>query len=160
MCSLSSFLSFFFVFFLLGNRFLQSSCNFMQMSGVIWHQGDHAGSVIILLQGEMVKRTKSGIYERIVPGEIVGDTCLCEYDRRFYTLETVQPKGLVGKYSKRRRSNVAVIIVRIVFISSFLFYCLLLNHSFQTNPNRITNYFKRFSIATYNYIAPASLCDF
>ena len=30
-----------------------------------------------------------------------------------------------GKYSKRRRSNVAVIIVRIVFISSFLFYCLL-----------------------------------
>ena len=46
-----------------------------------------------------------------------------------------------GKYSKRRRSNVAVIIVRIVFISLFLFYCLLLNHSFQTNPNRITNYF-------------------
>merc|ERR1712166_902038 len=27
-----------------------------------------------------------------------------------------------SKYSKRRRSNVAVIIVRIVFISSFLFY--------------------------------------
>ena len=42
-----------------------------------------------------------------------------------------------GKYSKRRRSNVAVIIVRIVFISSLLFYCLLLNHSFPTNPNRI-----------------------
>ena len=38
-------------------------------------------------------------------------------------------------------SNVAVIIVRIVFIGSFLFYCLLLNHSFQTNPNRITNCF-------------------
>ena len=47
-----------------------------------------------------------------------------------------------GKYSKRRRSNVAVIIDRIVFISSFLFYCLLLNHSFQTNPNRITNCFQ------------------
>ena len=47
-----------------------------------------------------------------------------------------------GKYSKRHRSNVAVIIDRIVFISSFLFYCLLLNHSFQTNPNRITNCFK------------------
>ena len=30
-----------------------------------------------------------------------------------------------GKYSKRRRSNVAVIIVGIIFISSFLFYCLL-----------------------------------
>ena len=32
---------------------------------------------------------------------------------------------------------VAIIHVRIVFISSFLFYCLLLNHSFHTNPNRI-----------------------
>jgi len=36
-------------------------------------------------------------------------------------------------------SNVAVIIVRIVLINSFLFYCLLLNHSFPTNPNNITN---------------------
>ena len=51
-----------------------------------------------------------------------------------------------GKYSKRRRSNVAVIHVRIVFIGSFLFYCLLLNHSFQTNPNRITNCLKLFSL--------------
>ena len=63
-----------------------------------------------------------------------------------------------GKYSKRRRSNVAVIIVRIVFICPFLFYCLLLNHSFQTNPNKITNCFKLFSLLQlYNYIAPASL---
>ena len=55
-------------------------------------------------------------------------------------------------------SNVAVIIDRIVFISSLLFYCLLLNHSFQTNPNRITNCFKLFSLLQlYNYIAPASL---
>ena len=30
-----------------------------------------------------------------------------------------------GKYSKRRRSNVAVIHVRLVFLDSFLFYCLL-----------------------------------
>jgi hypothetical protein len=51
-----------------------------------------------------------------------------------------------GKYSKRRRSNVAVIIVGIVLISSFLFYCLLLNHSFQTNPNKITNCLKLFSL--------------
>ena len=66
-----------------------------------------------------------------------------------------------GKYSKRRRSNVAVIIVRIVFIISFFFYCLLLNHSFQTNPNKITNCFN-FSLylQLYNYIAPASLFDF
>ena len=40
----------------------------------------------------------------------------------------------IGKYSKRRRSNVAVIIVRVFFISSFFFYCLLKNHLFQTKP--------------------------
>jgi hypothetical protein len=51
-----------------------------------------------------------------------------------------------GKYSKRRRSNVAVINVRVTSISSFLFYCLLLNHSFSTNPNKITNCFKFFSL--------------
>ena len=55
---------------------------------------------------------------------------------------------LSGMYSKRRRSNVAVIIVRVIFISSFLFYCLLLNHSFQTNPNKITNCLKLFSLFT------------
>ena len=56
---------------------------------------------------------------------------------------------LGGKYSKRRRSNVAVIIVRMIFNGLFYFYYLLLNHSFQTNPNRITNCFKLFlSITT------------
>ena len=55
-----------------------------------------------------------------------------------------------GKYSKRRRSNVAVIVVRIVFTSSFLFYCLLLNHSFPTIPNKITNCFNYLQL--YNYI--------
>ena len=43
---------------------------------------------------------------------------------------------------KRRRSNVAVIIVRVIFISAFLFYCLLFKHSFPTNPNKIINCFK------------------
>ena len=52
--------------------------------------------------------------------------------------------------SKRRRSNVAIIIDRIVLTCPFLFYCLLLNHSFPTNPNRITNCFKFFS-SIYNY---------
>ena len=56
----------------------------------------------------------------------------------------------LGKYSKRRRSNVAVIHVRVVFIGSFLFYCLLLNHSFPTNPNRMTNSLKLFSLY-YNF---------
>ena len=56
-------------------------------------------------------------------------------------LRSVSKTGNPGKYSKRRRSNVAVFTVRIVFISSFLFYCLLSNHSFPTNPNRITNCF-------------------
>ena len=43
---------------------------------------------------------------------------------------------LTGKYSKRRRSNVAVIIVRIVFLSAFLFYCLLCSHSFPNKPKQ------------------------
>ena len=51
-----------------------------------------------------------------------------------------------GKYSKRRRSNVAVMIVRVIFISSFLLYCLLLKHIFQTHPNMITNCFKLLSL--------------
>ena len=65
-------------------------------------------------------------------------------------------------YSKRRRSNAAVILVRIVFIRSFLFYCLLFNHSFPTNPNKITNCFKLFSLYC-NFtttLLNASLFDF
>ena len=59
----------------------------------------------------------------------------------------------VVSISKRRRSNVAVSIVRILFIGSFLFYCLLSNHIFPTNPNKITNCFKLFSLLQfYNYI--------
>ena len=70
-------------------------------------------------------------------------------------------RPIKGKYSQRRRNSVAVIIIRILFISSFLFYCLLLNHSFSTNPNKITNCFQLFSLLQlYNYIAPASLFDF
>jgi len=45
-----------------------------------------------------------------------------------------------------------VIIVKIIFIRSFLFYCLPYNHSFQTNPNSVTNLSNFF-----NYIAPASI---
>jgi hypothetical protein len=52
---------------------------------------------------------------------------------------------------KRRRSNVAVIIVRIVFISAFIFYCLLCNHSFPTNPNSVTNCFQLYSLSIYNF---------
>ena len=64
-----------------------------------------------------------------------------------------------GKYSKRRRSNVAVIIVKVIFISAFLFYCLLLNHTFPTNPNKITNCFQLFSLLQlYNYIATSIHC--
>ena len=39
-------------------------------------------------------------------------------------------------------SILAVIIVRKVFIGLFFFYCLLLNHSFPTKPNSITNCFQ------------------
>ena len=52
------------------------------------------------------------------------------------------PEHILGKYSKATLwANVAVIHVRIIFIGAFLFYCLLLNHSFPTNPNSITNCF-------------------
>ena len=47
---------------------------------------------------------------------------------------------------------IVVIIVRIIFICSFFFQCVLSNHTFQTNPNSSTNLSKLF-----NYIAPASL---
>jgi len=55
---------------------------------------------------------------------------------------------------------VAVIIVRIVFSSSFFFYCLLLNHSFSTNPNSFTNCFKLFLSQLYNYICSMRYFDF
>ena len=42
-----------------------------------------------------------------------------------------------------------VIIVKILFICSFLFYCLLYNHSLKTNPNNCTlTFFKTFVIST------------
>ena len=53
--------------------------------------------------------------------------------------------GYRGKYFKSERCSAKcslVIIDGIVFIGSFLFYCLFLNHSFPTNPNRITNCFQ------------------
>ena len=53
-----------------------------------------------------------------------------------------------GTY-KSDAGAIAVIIVRIFFITVFLFYCLLYNHSFQINPNSVTNCFKLFlSITT------------
>ena len=33
-------------------------------------------------------------------------------------------------------ANVAVMIVRVIFISSFFFYCLLSNHSFSNKPKQ------------------------
>jgi chromosome segregation ATPase len=42
--------------------------------------------------------------------------------------------------------NVAAIIVTVIFIGAFFFYCLLCNHSFQTNPNKMTNCFQLFSL--------------
>ena len=45
-----------------------------------------------------------------------------------------------------------VIIVKIIFICSFFFQCVLLKHTFQTNPNSNTN-----CMIFFNYIASASL---
>ena len=82
---------------------------------------------------------------------VFGDKLSTKEDKKRFNKKLVDVTDQAfgkGKYSKRRRSNVAVIIVRKVFIGSFLFYCLLLNHSFQTNPNSITNCFKLFSLFT------------
>ena len=49
-------------------------------------------------------------------------------------------------------SIIVVIIVKIIFMSSFLLCRLLYNHSFKTNPNNTTNLSKLFI-----YTAPASL---
>ena len=73
---------------------------------------------------------------------VVVKSNIAEKGQAFRNFKDKADRNTNGKYSKRRRSNVAVIIVSIVFISSFLFYCLLLNHSFPTNPNKITNCFK------------------
>ena len=55
-----------------------------------------------------------------------------------------------AKVSIQCDAVVAVIVVRIVFISSFFFYCLLLNHSFPKNPNSVTNCFKLI-LSIYNF---------
>ena len=60
-----------------------------------------------------------------------------------------------------------VIIVRRIFIRSFLFYCLLLNHSFSNKPKtRYTNCFSTYSLSLFtiftNYICSmrSSIFDF
>ena len=57
---------------------------------------------------------------------------------------------MVSKYKANAvPQNVAAIIVRVIFISAFFFYCLLYNHSFQTNPNKMTNCFQFFSLLQF-----------
>ena len=69
--------------------------------------------------------------------------------------EQQRKKALVvrPKYSKRRCSAKCslVMIVRVIFIGSFLFYCLLLSHSFPTDPNKITNCFQLILSSNYNF---------
>jgi len=62
-----------------------------------------------------------------------------------------------AKVSIQCDAVVAVIVVRIVFISSFLFYCLLLNHSFPKNPNSVTNCFKLI-LSIYNFTTTFAQC--
>ena len=40
-----------------------------------------------------------------------------------------------------------VIIVKIISLRSFLFECVLYNHSFKTNPNSVTNLSKLYNAA-------------
>ena len=72
---------------------------------------------------------------------------LSESPSSFPFLTTLKSRSLrVVSIQSDAGANVAVIIVRIVFIGSFYFYCLLSNHSFQINPNKITNCFQLFSL--------------
>ena len=57
-------------------------------------------------------------------------------------LKKLHEESVTRTYKSDAVSNVAVIIVKLIFISAFLFYCLLCNHSFPTNPNSVTNCFK------------------
>ena len=60
---------------------------------------------------------------------------------------------LADDFSGKLCTILVVIIVKILSVCSFLFHCLLLNHSFSTNPNWMTNCFKLFSLLQlYNYI--------
>ena len=111
--------------------------------------GSQSSNMIGMLADELLERTtcsgdltvtQEEVLERFIPSVNMMMSQLFGFDG-----EVNQPKNN-GKYSQRRRSNVAVIIVRIDFISSFLFCCLLSNHSFPTNPNRITNCFQLFSL--------------
>ena len=52
---------------------------------------------------------------------------------------------------------IVVIIVKIVFIHSFLFYWLFLNHSFQINTQTALLIALKLFLFYYNYTAPASL---
>ena len=72
---------------------------------------------------------------------------LSESPSSFPFLTTLKSRSLrVVSIQSDAGANVAVIIVRIVFIGSFFFDCLFSNHSFRTNPNKITNCFQLFSL--------------
>ena len=88
----------------------------------------------------------------LIPGDMLASAYFSTTSLGTCTACIIALEGneMKGKYSKRRRSNVAVIHVRIVFIGAFLFYCLLLNHNFPTNPNKITNCFKLI-LLYYNF---------
>ena len=103
--------------------------------------------------GISIMMSRSGIF-MLMEYKLEMDVVDKGYIMSLYAIGGLVTQLFIGKYSKRCRSNVAVIIVRVIGISLFLFYCLLSNHSFQTNPNRITNCFKLILslLQFYNYI--------
>ena len=71
------------------NRLLNSCSKFVEMKGVVWNEHDHAGYVIVLLQGVLVARNKKGKeLKRYVPGDMVGESAFNDFEYRFCTLET------------------------------------------------------------------------
>ena len=61
--------------------------------------------------------------------------------RRMTTAKTSEERAEAGAGTYKSDAVVAVIIVKLIFIGSSFFNCLLLRHSFPTNPNSSTNLF-------------------
>ena len=74
-------------------------------------------------------------------------------DRLLLTEESVEMENInEGKYQSSV-TMVVIIVKNRFFIRAFLFDCLLLNHSFPTNPNSSTNFFfETFFVLLFFYL--------
>ena len=88
--------------------------------------------------------------EEEIPLGLLGTSLLQEEEEEKKKIEIVPPLKGTLKIKKLKFSKLCtilvVIIVKIIFIRSILFYCLLYSHSFKTNPNTVTNLSKLFQL--------------